>query len=328
MKVKTETKIFLYNVMMLLLGIMLLSIYIWFRFIRVRLPKDIPFNLSFIGFILLVYICYLLAFVIASLIVKQKFELQLITYILNFIYKPLIFVDKVVKDMTQKYYQKFLDFLVKNLSKITESTFVLYVIYFVFEILPRVLLLCALLIDVFWFYRLFYFYKMLYVVIILLITKYLVYSLNLAKETYIEYLELRVENILTDYKPSVEEDPEYDPEFMYQVSLKKLIEIQVNAKIFGETPYWYSPLIVTRYKKEELQLFELIEKVCTISLILDYQELLGNIKIFRYLKIVIFTLFFICWFYILLVSLPTLDISLIGDSFKYICEPFSQMRLF
>lgn len=40
----------IFNCLLILLGFFLVMYYIWFRFIRERLPRDIPFNLTFINF--------------------------------------------------------------------------------------------------------------------------------------------------------------------------------------------------------------------------------------------------------------------------------------
>jgi hypothetical protein len=55
---------------LILLGLFMLLLFIWVRFIRVRLPRDIPFNLTELGLIILIYICLIYKYIVISLILE------------------------------------------------------------------------------------------------------------------------------------------------------------------------------------------------------------------------------------------------------------------
>ena len=66
------------QLLLILLGLIMLFSYIWFRFIRVRLPKEIPFiHLSFFSLITLSFMCFISIYYLTSLIIKKKIMLIL-----------------------------------------------------------------------------------------------------------------------------------------------------------------------------------------------------------------------------------------------------------
>ena len=50
----------------------MLSFFIWVRFIRERLPRDIPFDLSFYGMLILIIILTIYFFAIKSFFIKKQ----------------------------------------------------------------------------------------------------------------------------------------------------------------------------------------------------------------------------------------------------------------
>jgi len=61
-----------YEVILLLTGILMVSWLIWYKFIRARLPKDIPFFLSEIRFYSIVFICLTFIFLIIITLFPRK----------------------------------------------------------------------------------------------------------------------------------------------------------------------------------------------------------------------------------------------------------------
>ena len=53
-------------------GFLLFIIFIYFSFIRERLPKDIPFNLTEYSFWILIYICFIYLLAIQQLLLVKK----------------------------------------------------------------------------------------------------------------------------------------------------------------------------------------------------------------------------------------------------------------
>lgn len=88
-----------------ILGIFMMSWIVWSRFIRERLPKDIPFLLTEECFYILIYICCIYLVVIYSLI-GPKEQNKIIKKLIDRIYLPLITFNKFIKNnkyITLKY---------------------------------------------------------------------------------------------------------------------------------------------------------------------------------------------------------------------------------
>ena len=77
------------NYFIIALGFILFSIYIYYRFIRERLPKDIPFNLSVLGFFLLIQVCCIYTYIIWKYLKPKKEPNEFFIQISNFIFEPL-----------------------------------------------------------------------------------------------------------------------------------------------------------------------------------------------------------------------------------------------
>ena len=88
------------TVLLYILGIIIISWLLWSRFIRERLPKDIPFELTEFRFYILVYICCVYLFIIYNLMRKSK-ENNFIPYIKKIIEYILLNVHYVKVMMDQ-----------------------------------------------------------------------------------------------------------------------------------------------------------------------------------------------------------------------------------
>ena len=85
------------KILLIFLGIIILGYYIWFRFIRERLPRDIPFDLSFISLFVLIIICVSYIYKIYKIIKPSKSNiLTSISPLLNVIVKPLLLVNELI----------------------------------------------------------------------------------------------------------------------------------------------------------------------------------------------------------------------------------------
>ena len=148
-------------------GLIIISYYIWFRFIRLRLPRDIPFDLSFLGLLFIISTCIIYCYILFRIIFPKppsQLALQLFTY-LNKIYLPLFAAHDLIINLT--YIKAFYDKAFFNLIKIIKY-FALnddnnqYSIYLFIFIFPRILLLFVFIIDIFIFHTLAYFYKFIF----------------------------------------------------------------------------------------------------------------------------------------------------------------------
>lgn len=79
------------------LGFIIFSLLIYLRFIRDRLPKDIPIFLTEHRFWILIYICCIYLFIIISLLRKEKKSNEIVIFIIEILYMPLTRLDHFIK---------------------------------------------------------------------------------------------------------------------------------------------------------------------------------------------------------------------------------------
>lgn len=104
---------FVFRLFLIFLGIIILSLYLWNRYIRERLPREIPMNLSTLGIIVLIYISLIYAVLIILLITQYETKNDLLKNIVNIIYKPLKILDQTLKKnvIVNFYYTKIQKFI-------------------------------------------------------------------------------------------------------------------------------------------------------------------------------------------------------------------------
>ena len=185
----------LYQYILIILGIIMFLAFIWFRFIRTCLPKDIPFHFSLLGFCVLVSTCSIFLYIVISLLRQSQSSNSFIKVIINIIYIPLETLDHSIKNISKvkKYYKHFIIFLIKILEFLVVKT---NIFYYTFTIIPRLILLTTLFTDIFYFGKLEYIYKVLILAVFILLGKYIIYSLKYAKTAFIQSLESYVSIIM------------------------------------------------------------------------------------------------------------------------------------
>jgi len=144
----------------ILFGALIFVTYIWLRFIRERLPKELPFNLSFLGFLILIELCIIYLYIIISCLDISKKNTTRV-YIINLLYKPLEEFDYFWKHLSfiQTHYIKFSVWLAYKLQYVINKNNIFYII---FAILPRIILITIFYIDIFYFQKLEYIYNFLF----------------------------------------------------------------------------------------------------------------------------------------------------------------------
>jgi hypothetical protein len=146
----------------------------------------------------------------------------------------------------------------------------------------------------------------------------MIYSFKYAKEHYITQLEYMVDNIVTDYK-----DPEDDPLFVKLLTVRRFIDEQVSAIVYEEKEYTYSPWrsqkyrdefckryklsIEYRFTQEDYELmyadfYQIMPELILLSIHLEEYELRAFFPSIEKKKLIIFSLYLLCWSYILIVS--------------------------
>jgi len=331
---------------LIILGLILFLGFIWLRFIRIRLPRDIPFELSLLGFIFLLYICSIYIYIIISMLFNYKTDSKVLSTLISYIYKPFITLDEAIKTnaIIKPYYEKFLVYIItitkdKDLHK--EGTFYLY-LYIIMQIIPRVILVSALLLDTFYFHCLFLLYKVIIVSLLIFLSRYIRYSLTYAKEQYILELESMVDCILSNYT-----DPDkYELGSGSALPVRRFIEEQTSILGNGLAGYTYGPLTSNKYRdnfrklhnlspthrftSKEIALinvdfYRIMKIVIPISVHLEEYGFAETYSRCKLVKMIIFTLYLICWSYILIVSANSLSIDTCNFLFQIIdnTDPFS-----
>ena len=297
----------LYQSFLFILGLVMFIAFIWFRFIRERLPKDIPFHLTEYGCLILIYVCCLYLFIIIMLIVTFQIKNSKLNIIVEMIYKPLKVLDESFKEnaFITHYHQKFIEAFSKrsiNYSKI----------YYLCNIIPRLPLLITLSVDTFYFHHLENIYKIILLGLVIFLYKYFIYSLKYAKEYFTLKLELITDKIMTNYKKNPND---YGSSFL---DVRDFIDIQTDSIFYKDHRYKINPIPTTSYlalfqgknvniKQMQAEHYRLLDIIVPISVHLEEFDLRHNFNSkIKYIKIGIFSTYLICWSYILIISLPLL----------------------
>ena len=177
-----------------LLGFSLLCYYIWFRILRDRAPQIIPFETSWISFILVLIICLTYLYIIIRIYQPKSphpYVLKLLEVIKK-IYYPLIVLDKVFKSnvVIKKIIIKLLFY-----GSLFTKKYKLYlymnqnVFQLVFFHLPKFILLFVFCLDVFYFNEIKLFYYFIWLTLLPILFDYILYLIKGELENQIEYLE-------------------------------------------------------------------------------------------------------------------------------------------
>jgi hypothetical protein len=260
------------------------------------------------------------------------------------IFKPLETLDEAIKNNAKlnPYYKKILVYIVNKLKDVNYTN-----LYYIFQLLPRIILIIALCIDIFYFHKIHLLYKVIIISILLVISKYIIYSFKYSKEQYILRLEYMLEGISTDYQ---EPDEEYPGMFLNLVKPRRFLDLQIFAMVYEDKTYRAGPISNKNYRAEYRKLFnlskndsltskhydimykeyyEIMEVLIPMCIHIEEYEFRNEFKRIKRMKIVIFSLFAICWIYIIIKSFHTLP----DNSFTWlwkildIIEPFSNTTL-
>jgi hypothetical protein len=302
---------------------------IWFRYIRERLPRDIPFNLSLIGFIIIICVCLGYIYTIYKHInpSKDNNTFTLIGEVKKYLYKPLeLMIDFLQHNkVTKEKFGKLFVLAIENAAKINYLK-----LYILIDILPRAILLSVFIIDIFYFSSIKHFYKILIIGIIIIIGKSIIHVYRHIMKTNIDAVDERAEIWCDDF---VANEP------MSIITAKEYVPAQAMRILNNLEPleYFVSLTIdyIKRFKKQlgippesrvNLDSNRSLMRGCLNLSVLLYRitYLYDQIVIkFKYVNILISFLYVICWVYILIVSFHTLDLTIIEEISKDINEPFS-----
>lgn len=358
-----NTKDLVINKILILIGFLSCLIYFYHIFIRERLPKTLPFILTEFNFYILLYICLIYCFLLKQLLYPKTLS-PLFFKVLTIIGKPFMLFDFTLKN--NSYSKKSYFQLVLNISKkiaqksIKEKTTEIGL----FQLLPRIILLLIFMVDVFYLHKIENFYYFIFLSLGPFLYAYYQYSILAAYEQYLAYLETFYDTV------SIYEEGNYDINGIYfdddtlkgfhnehaiyhdkSVTLRDFIEIQTTTHDTFEY-YGYPSTkedVLLLYKKnlkinnETLNeddyniihndFYTFTPVLINLNTYLKKDKDILNIPFIHYTKVCIYILYFICWLYILIISVPslqniscTLDTLKVLTNYSIINEPYSDVN--
>jgi hypothetical protein len=329
------------NYLLILIGLILFFSYVWFRFMKERLPREIPFDLNVFKFIILLFICIgYLCTIILTFLSNKNTTRSIITDIMDMLYKPLQQLDHTLKyhneTIRRSYQAYFLRFL-NNMQKIKYQ-----IILTILDLIPRLILVIVFCFDVFYFENIHYLYKVIPISILILIVKYIRHSINLVMENSITNLEetttilcYSILEKIGDFNVATEPSIQHFIKLQAQRKLTNLPELDYIATINKDyAGKMIKKLDLTGNQKLDTQAFkkQVIPKINTVvelyTVLYLYDEERAKPK-YKYVKSIIFSLYLICWSYILFVSVDSLSLKTFSPIFNIvdIYEPFSGNEL-
>jgi hypothetical protein len=347
---------------LILLGCFIFALYFWNRFLRIRTSKYLPLELTILKFFSILSICFLFFYIVISLLFPRKVN-PIMEEIINWFFIPIAELDKWSKNLTfiKPYYQKILNKIIPLLTYLIIKTNLFYLIFWM---LPRMILMTALFIDVFIFHQLHYKYVVLLFGLLLFFNRYLKYSLKNSKDEMIKELQPNIQSIVTEYWPYVhpsELEPDYDPDDpdnsdlppTMSLPLDIFIKFQTdsinqrnvtNSMLIHPTLPWMNN-ILKEYNRPPLEknsseddfnfcfqktkeiLMPQVENIVKISLIIEHYTITSNKnQKINNIKVLIYLNYLLCWLYVLIVSIETLDsnalLYLLNQTWENIQGPF------
>lgn len=192
MKIKNKILSFIF----INLGFYFCIIFIYIYFLRERLPKIIPLELTELSFYSIIFLLTIYLYAIKQNIYYKPpslLSLQIISTILS----PFVFFDAFIKHnkIIYPYYYKLFCYI----SKIAKDSFIFsdrVLVFIILKIIPRIILLAIFFVDVFWLHKIEIFYYFILLGIFPLFYNYFKYSVEFALEEYIKYLESYYTSVL------------------------------------------------------------------------------------------------------------------------------------
>ena len=334
---------------LVLVGLIATSWIIWSRFIRARTIREIPdYLLTEYRFWILLYICCIYLYVIKSL-VKPKEAHPIITLLLDYLYKPFTLLDRSIKynKYTRTYYHTIILLFIKLTDKVEGYHILGFIL--LMRIIPRIILATFLVLDTFYFHKLEIFYKVVLIGVLPFIFRYIKYSIKDMYDNYVEELEHKYGEVRVyekGYEGLISRMHKFSGteaiHHFTRVSIKEYIEIkyenflyymeeQITYQYVGK-PYshehLYYEFALAKYNNKDTKLtsadykemnklfHELMPVIIELKMALLRIKICEDKAILKWSRILIFSLYFICWSYILTISYYYYPVEL--NMFKYL----------
>ena len=345
-----------------MLSFIMVTWFIWARFIVDRLPKFVPFNLTLLTLSLLIFTCIIYIIILKQLLrPRVSILVQILTAIMQKMSAPVYTLDEAIR--SNLLVRKIMYKIVSQLSFHT-VLYNCYEYYRIWNFTPRLLLLFIFYADVFYFHKLDLFYSFLFLSAIPLIGRYLYHLMGYLYESEVQYLEQWYEVRLIPTDPEDKEDLAYVHSSGYGfwdwITIRYyLIVIRAESELIkyecgitrqladkyypdrrmfvdkGKRRKDYDDITEEDYAVMSAEFEKAMPAVINLYLLVDdYTMTLkskGYSSKIKRMNLIIFSLFLIAWIYILTVSLPTFMLT--ANEIEYICkfqerlEPFSGISL-
>jgi hypothetical protein len=345
---------FYYNYLLIVIGLSIVSWIIWSRFLRTRVPKDIPFHLTEKWFFILIYISIIYFYIVYTLIGYRKAN-ESIKLIVDLLFTPLLAFDKFIKGniYIQPIYLKLVNKIIIYITPDNSTYKTIKRIYIIFYIIPRLILVSTLYLDTFYFHKIELLYKIILLGAIPLFHRYVKYCLKDITSQYIQDLENKYEDVsLLDSnfgKEDWEHDPEVSPYHDKRVLIKEYFEIVLEVEQFEYTlkynpdPFPCRDILLDYTKKkynEESYAKATYEDISYLNkdfdrlapIVINLSRFLQKYSdvddlyliskkeyiIIKHIKIAIFGLYGICWSYIIFKSYHMIPYPFIDTLYELI----------
>jgi len=161
----------------IILGIAMFTWFIYIKFLRIRLPKDIPIPLTELGFYIILYICLIYLYIVKSLLFQKEPNIY-IKNLIEYFFHPLKLLDTSWKTsyLIEPYYMAIMSNFISYLE--STSTLFRHLLFILFQLIPRTILCSIFILDIFYFNQLYYIYKFLILGLFPLLYRYIRYSLK------------------------------------------------------------------------------------------------------------------------------------------------------
>lgn len=294
------------NYTLMFFGSCIIFILLWNRFIRERLPREIPFILTYKSFFCLTILCIGLFVTFVSFFYKANTPFKSIRLIKEYIYTSLhvsfnFYINKLrslVKVNVINLY--IINFLKKYLSK----KFYIYL----FFISPKIILPIILLLDIFYFGKIENFYKVMFFMFLPLLYNFIYFSLHYF---YIEQLEsiervLNIKIVLLNEDNLVFSIPKfYGSHYYIQEHTLDRLKIRKNVTEFHVelNPNFIEKKLKEKTKSQQEYFYDLYCKNAFISSSKIFEVLyfytLQEKQVASFINLFMVFTYFCCWFYLL-----------------------------
>jgi hypothetical protein len=323
-------------ILFILCFIFLISLF-WYRFIRERLPRDIPYKMSVFSFIIILLICTGLIFSIISIIVEHKpKQYNILIIIQKYFYKPSGFFINYIKDneITASYFKRYLILFVDYVEKLNYNK-----VYLFMELIPRIIIVSTFFLDVIYYHHMYYFYKILLLGIIVLIVKNILFCFKHLADQTISIIEERAEiycfNIVNDKEPGVTlilSGEEFVNQQVYRIiNGKPLINSGVVSKMSFVNAEKKRLNLPDTFRLNLIKLRDETRKVINMAIallkIINLYEKEKEKEKYKYMSMIISTIYLICWVYILIVSFHKIDFVSFIEQIKVILLYTTQLPI-